>query len=366
MSIVDFPEISPLQSQLEQRLAQLEDASAAVLDPQAKSLLVRLLKGFAQAGENILCAGRPGPVACQVFRELAAYGVTVRVCPHQNATAFQEATDEHTAAIYCELLSAPADEPARLDLLNVLAETQQIPLLVDNFIATAAMGADILQVADIVVYSSLAFLSDGNLPEAGAFIDRGTSRGLLRTSNPRSQDASLSATTSADIECATHGRVAFFGQPRVPESAFNVSELSALERGLDSLTERMELCCKHAQQLAELLAQHPLVSCVNAGGDIEKITAQKAPFVSLGLRLNQAALRELVVRLRAQGYDGPVGGQGYNLRHSVSEAYKDCTEQERVTAMAADNVICIFAGTSSYEPFYEALLVELEYAQSHA
>jgi O-acetylhomoserine (thiol)-lyase len=349
---------SEQQHSLETRLAELEEGIGALLSPSGQQALAHVLYTLTSVGDNLVCAGRPGPVACQVFRALDELGVEVRVCPHQTESEIRAALDEHSKAIYCEALAAPSVEGARLEALSDISQSLEIPLVIDNALATAALSRCVEHGADIVVYTNLAYISAGVVRQAGAIIDSGlydwAGAGLkipkLNTPSP---------TCDNQIYTDKYGEHALLARCQrlmQDEPLFDCMTLNAISKGLDTLPERMRLYCSHTQRLVALLDSHPLISCINEGGYLECLTQQQVPFISLGLRCKQEQLQHIMSQLNARNATGPMGGDSYCIEHSVRDSYQCCSETEQLTAMAADNVVCLFSGTTNADEFYQTFI----------
>lgn len=349
------------QSALEQRIAELENGVGAVLSASGEHALAQVLQTLTSVGDNIICAGRPGPVACRVFRLLDELGVDVHICPQQNEAEIHRALNEQSKAIYCETLTAPSVEGAKLELLSALCRRMAIPLVVDNANATMALTECVGHGADVVVYSHLAYLCQGAAINAGAIIDSGrydwAGAGLKVAKLNRP-----SPTGNHQIYTDKYGDQALLARCRLlmqQDSELSQTTLDALDQGLQTLPQRMSLYCANSRRLLALLGAHPSVSYINQGLQLDLITGRQAPFLSLGVNVQPEPLKQMMAQLGSRNLTGPIGGANYSIKLPAQGDYLDCNETERLTAMAADNVLCIYAGSGSPEIFYQTFSAAL-------
>src|SRR5690606_23487305 len=146
-----------------------------------------------------------------------------------------------------------------------------IPLIVDNTIATPYLIRPFEHGADIVVHSATKFLSGHGTVIAGVIVDGGTfawSQHVdkfpgLTEPDPSYHGASYTTVLGDGIAYIIKARVQLLrdtGAALAPDSAFS------LIQGIETLSLRLERHVENAQRIAAWAEQHPDVAAVHYAG----------------------------------------------------------------------------------------------------
>ncbi|TPX05243.1 O-acetyl-L-homoserine sulfhydrolase, partial [Schumannella luteola] len=158
-----------------------------------------------------------------------------------------------------------------IELVAGVAHENDVPLIVDNTIATPYLIRPFEHGADIVVHSATKFLGGHGTVIAGLIVDGGRfpwSQHVdkfpgLTEPDPSYHGASYTTVLGDGIAYVIKARVTLLrdtGAALSPDSAFS------LIQGVETLSLRIERHVQNAQEIAEWLENHPDVASVNYAG----------------------------------------------------------------------------------------------------
>lgn len=270
---------SPTVALLERRVAELEAGvgAVAVASGQAAIALTLLARagrsgqspdGRAHvdipAGHVVASAKIYGGTADLLNDSLAEAGISVSwVDPHQ-PRAWADAVTERTRACLVESIGNPHADLPDIPALARIARTAQIPLIVDNTLASPYLVQPAKLGADFVIHSATKYLSGNGTALAGVVVDAGS---FSPTDHPHKWPQFTAATarfgdTPLVERYGEHGAVLHlirakylhdFGPCLAPWSAQQVLE------GIETLDVRLDRHCRNAETLSERLSNHSAV-----------------------------------------------------------------------------------------------------------
>jgi cystathionine beta-lyase/cystathionine gamma-synthase len=231
---------TPTADLLEQRLAALEGGQAAVTAGSGSQALFNLIFTIARPGDNIITTlntfGEGYKQAASIFPERC--GVNFRfVKDPGDPKSWDQEIDSKTRLIWVETPSNPTLFVTDIRAIAEVAHSHDIPLLVDNTTATAALQRPIEYGADIVLLSITKFLAGNATVLGGAIV------------GPED--------LTEDIRWNT---TEFVGAIMSPFDSWLVLQY------LETLSLRMEKHSTNTQKIAEFLAGHSKVTRVNYPG----------------------------------------------------------------------------------------------------
>ena len=227
---------NPTLNLLEQRIANLEGGEAAVAFSSGMGAITACCWTLLAPGDELIVDETIYGCTFSYFHHgLARYGVKITHVDLTRPEQLAQAIGPRTRLVYCE---TPANPNMRLiDIAAIAAITHGQPralLLVDNTYCTPYLQQPLALGADMVVHSATKYLGGHGDLLAGLVI--------------------------AKAELAQEIRL--IGLKDMTGAVLSAQDASLLLRGLKTLPLRMERHCDNAQQLAELLAQHPAVERV--------------------------------------------------------------------------------------------------------
>ena len=231
---------TPTVSILEERLASLEGGEGAVTAGSGSQALFNLIFTLARPGDNVV-------TSLNIFGE--GYKQAISIFPERCDVAFRfvedpadprswdEQIDERTCLVWVETPSNPCLFVTDIAAVAEITHSHDVPLLVDNTIATAALQQPLKLGADMVLLSITKFLSGNASVLGGAVVG-----------------------PEALVEDVRWNTTEFVGAIMQPFEAWLTLQF------LETLSMRMARHSANAQAVAEFLAGHRKAVHVNYPG----------------------------------------------------------------------------------------------------
>src|SRR5699024_5855325 len=165
--------MNPTTDAFEQRVAQLEDGSAALAVASGMSAITYAILNIASAGDEIIADSNLYGGTYNLFvHTLPRFGITVKIVDGTNPEAFREAITDKTKAIFGETITNPSLNVFDIEKVAEIAHENGIPLIVDN-----TFGAHIAKPnkwgADVVVHSATKWIGGHGTSIGGVIVDSG-------------------------------------------------------------------------------------------------------------------------------------------------------------------------------------------------
>ncbi len=230
---------NPTVQVFENRMAALENTEGAIAAASGMSAIFLLTHHLLSAGDEVVSSNRVYGGTFGLFNVgLPKMGAKVNwVTSPESIDAWAAAITPKTKFLFVESPSNPSLFIADIRALSALAKSKNLPLVVDNTIATPALQQPILLGADIVVHSTTKYIC-GNATSLGGII----------------------CGSKALVEGIRQNGIRYLGPAMAPFNAW----LSI--NGLETLSLRMERHCQNAMAIATYLEAHPKVNFVNYPG----------------------------------------------------------------------------------------------------
>lgn len=229
---------NPTVDIFEKRMAQLEGGEAALATSSGMSAIALLALRLARQGEIVLSNRVYACTFELCTRYLSELGIVTRVITDPtDYKAWEEAITQKTRFLLVETPSNPGLFIADLERLGAIAREAQVPLVVDNTLASPALQRPLLQGADMVVESASKYISGNGTVLGGVII--------------------------ADAPLLSSLRREEYIQFGPTPSPFNAWQMLL---GLETLALRMERHSQNALAVASFLEDHEKVKAVNYPG----------------------------------------------------------------------------------------------------
>jgi O-acetylhomoserine (thiol)-lyase len=264
---------NPTQAVVEERIASLEGGTAALLLASGQAATTYAVLNIAQAGDHIVSSSSIYGGTYNLFEyTLRKLGIDVTfVTDQDNAEEWRAAVRPNTKLLFAETIGNPKINILDIGLVAGVAHEHDLPLIVDNTIATPYLLRPLEHGADIVVHSATKFLGGHGTVVAGAIVDGGRfpwSRHVdkfpgLTEPDPSYHGASYTTAVGDGIAYIIKARVQLLrdiGAAVSPDTAFT------LIQGIETLSLRIERHVANAQEIAEWLENHEDVATVNYAG----------------------------------------------------------------------------------------------------
>lgn len=275
---------NPTVAVLEQRLAALDGASGAVAVASGMAAVTYTLFNAAEDGGRILTTRRVYGGTFDTFKKIyPKFNIGIDFVENpDDPEEFRKGIKENTKAIYVETISNPNAAIADLEKLAAIAHENDIPLIVDNTIATPYLLNPIKYGADVVVYSATKAIGGHGNTIAGVILESGKfnwGNGKFRQFTEKYhtlRDADGNERSFLDVvpkfPFTTRIRtnyLGYFGAALSPFDAYLILQ------GLETISERVQKQVSNAEKVVQYLETKKEVAWVNHP------TAKDSPYKAL-------------------------------------------------------------------------------------
>jgi O-acetylhomoserine (thiol)-lyase len=261
---------NPTSAVLEKRIAELEGGVGALAVATGQAALHFAFVNVADGGGNIVSVPQLyGTTHTLLAHILPRQGITGRFAESDRPEAIERLIDENTKAVFAESIGNPAGNVCDVEALAKVAHRHDVPLIIDNTVATPILLKPFAYGADIVAHSLTKFLGGHGTTLGGAIVDSGRFpwKGNARFPSFNNPDASYHGLVYADrfgpkayIERARSVYQRTMGAVLSPFNAF------LLLQGIETVALRVERHVANARKVAEFLRADPRVAWVNYAG----------------------------------------------------------------------------------------------------
>jgi O-acetylhomoserine (thiol)-lyase len=262
---------NPTNDVLERRVAALEGGLEALSVSSGQAALHFSVLNLSAAGKNIVSVPQLYGTTHTLFAHvMPGLGVKVRFAESDHPDAIEALVDENTNAVFCESVGNPAGNICDIEALANVAHKHNVPLIVDNTVASPILLRPIEYGADIVLHSLTKFLGGHGTSMGGIVVDSGNfpwekhAKKFPMFSEP---DASYHGLVYTEH----FGRTAYIARCRsVCQRALGsvLAPLNAflLLQGIETVALRIDRHVENARRVAEFLRNDPRVQWVNYVG----------------------------------------------------------------------------------------------------
>lgn len=359
---------SPTPSALEVKMADLEGGKAAVATSSGQSATLTAILNIAQAGDNIIASKAIyGGTYNLLGVTMKKMGIDVTFVdqdlPLEQLVSLGK---ENTKAIFAETLANPTLKILDLEKFVQLGEALQVPLIVDNTLATPCLCRPIEYGANIVIHSTTKWADGHGTSVGGMVIDGGNFDWSKNSKFPGMVEADDSYHGLSFFK--SFGEVSFavklraqllrdLGCAMAPMNGFLTFQ------GLSTLALRMERHSSNALQLSQHLEGHPLVAWVKYPGlekDEEHSRLKKYFYneagggvLSFGVKGGKEAGSKFIEALELSSLVVHVGDIRTSVLHPSSTTHRQLSEEEQVSAGIKPELIRVSVGCEAIEDIIE-------------
>ncbi|CAM4076021.1 O-acetylhomoserine/O-acetylserine sulfhydrylase [Corynebacterium belfantii] len=265
---------NPTVAAVEERLANLEGGVHAVLFASGMAAETAAILNIARAGSHIVSSPRIyGGTETLFAVTLARLGIeTTFVENPDDPASWEAAIQNNTVALYGETFANPQADVLDIPAIAEVAHKHQVPLIVDNTLATAALARPLELGADVVVASLTKFYTGNGSGLGGVLVDGGKfDWTVTRNDEPIfpdfvTPDPAYHGLKYADLGAPAFGLKARVGLLRDTGAAPSPLNAWITAQGLDTLSLRVQRHNENALAVAQFLANHDKVAKVNYAG----------------------------------------------------------------------------------------------------
>jgi len=357
--------MNPTQDVAEQRIAALEGGTAALLLASGQAATTNAILNIAHSGDHIVSSASVYGGTYNLFKyTLPKLGVTVTFVNDQdNLEEWQAAVQPNTKAFFGESIANP-----RINILDIegvagVAHHNDLPLIVDNTVASPYLVRPLEYGADIVVHSATKFLGGHGTVIAGAIVDGGSFPWSqhsekfpgLTEPDPSYHGASYTGVLGDGIAYIIKARVQLLrdlGAAVSPDNAFG------LIQGIETLSLRMERHCENALQVATWLENHDQVASVNyaslKSSPWKEAADKYAPHgvgavLSFEIKGGVDAGRAFVDNVELFSHVANIGDVRSLIIHPASTTHSQLTPEQQLTGGVTPGLVRLSVGLEHIE-----------------
>lgn len=333
---------NPTNSQLENKIANLENAEAAVSTSSGMGAITSAIWTSVQAGDHIIAAKTLyGCTFAFLNHGLSKYGVEVTFVDTTDIENVKRAIKDNTKLIYLE---TPANPNMKISDIRAISEIahgrEDCRVIVDNTYNTPYIQRPLDLGADIVVHSATKYLNGHGDVIAGFIV--------------------------GDREFIEEARLV--GIKDMTGASLSPFDAFLINRGMKTLDLRMEKHCSNAQKVAEFLEDHPLVEKINYPGlksfPQYKLAREqmKLPgaMISFEIKGGMEKGRKLMNSVKLCRLAVSLGDAETLIQHPASMTHSPYTEEERLESGISDGLVRLSVGLEDPEDIIEDLKEALD------
>lgn len=333
---------NPTRTVLEDKIAILENAEAAVTTSSGMGATASIMWTFLSKGDHVLSDKMLYGCTFAYFSHgLKRFGIEVDFIDTSNLEQVKNGIKSNTKIIYLETPANPNLKIIDLEAVATIAhnENKDIKVVVDNTFATPYLQRPIELGCDIVLHSATKYLNGHGDVIAGVV-----------------------AGTKKDID-----EIRLVGIKDLTGSVLSPMDAYFIIRGLKTLAVRMDRHCLNAKEIANFLNSHSKIEKVyypglpnHKGHDIAK--KQMKDFggvIAFELKGGYDAGIKLLNNLKLCSLAVSLGDTETLIEHPASMTHSPYTNEERSLAGVTDGLIRLSVGIENVEDIIEDLATGL-------
>ena len=259
---------NPTQRVFEERIAALENGTAALAVASGAAAITYTFQALAKAGEHIVASKTIYGGTFNLLEHTLPLitGITTTFVDPDTEGAFEAAIQDNTKAIFIETLGNPNSNIADIEAVAKIAHAHGIPLVVDSTFATPYLVRPLDWGADIVVHSATKFIGGHGTAIGGVIVEGGKFNWKASGKYPWISDPNPSYHGVSFYDAV--GPAAFATYIRAILLRDTGSTLSPFHaflflQGLETLSLRVERHVENALKIVDYLSKHPQVEAVH-------------------------------------------------------------------------------------------------------
>ncbi len=363
--------MNPTQDTVEQRIAALEGGVAALLLASGSAATTFAVLNIAQAGDHIVSSPSLYGGTYNLFHyTLPKFGIEVTFVDNpDDPESWRKAVKPNTKAFFGETIANPKNDLLDIETVAKIAHENEVPLIVDNTVATPYLIRPIEWGADVVVHSATKFLSGHGNTVVGAIVDAGkfdyakfpkrfpsfnepdpSYHGLVYA-----QALGVGSPFGANLSYIFKIRLTLLRDIGAAVSPFNAWLLA---QGLETLSLRIERHVENAKAVAAFLEKHPQVSSVNyaslPSSKWHKLANKYSPkgsgsVLSFEIKGGIESGKKFIEALKLHSHVANIGDVRSLAIHPASTTHSQLTPDEQVTAGVTPGLVRLSVGIENFK-----------------
>jgi len=358
--------MNPTQDTVEQRIAALEGGVAALLLASGSAATTFAILNVAEAGDHIVSSPSLYGGTYNLFHyTLPKFGIEVSFVENpDDPESWRKAVKPNTKAFFGETIANPKNDLLDIETVAKIAHENNVPLIVDNTVATPYLIRPIEWGADVVVHSATKFLSGHGNAVVGAIVDSGKfdyAKYPDKFKNFNQPDPSyhglvyaqalgVGSPFGANLSYIFKIRLTLLRDIGAAVSPFNAWLLA---QGLETLSLRIERHVENAKAVAAFLEKHPQVSSVNyaslTSSKWNKLATKYSPkgsgsVLSFEIKGGIEAGKKFIEALNLHSHVANIGDVRSLAIHPASTTHSQLSPEEQLTAGVTPGLVRLSVG----------------------
>jgi O-acetylhomoserine (thiol)-lyase len=358
--------MNPTQDTVEQRIAALEGGVAALLLSSGSAATTFAILNVAEAGDHIVSSPSLYGGTYNLFHyTLPKFGIEVTFVDNpDDPGSWRKAVRPNTKAFFGETIANPKNDLLDIETVAKIAHENNVPLIVDNTVATPFLIKPIEWGADVVVHSATKFLSGHGNAVVGAIVDSGKfdyAKYPEKFKNFNQPDPSyhglvyaqalgVGSPFGANLSYIFKIRLTLLRDIGAAVSPFNAWLLA---QGLETLSLRLERHVENAKAVAAYLEKHPQVSSVNyaslSTSKWHKLATKYSPkgsgsVLSFEIKGGLEAGKKFIEALNLHSHVANIGDVRSLAIHPASTTHSQLSAAEQLTAGVTPGLVRLSVG----------------------
>jgi len=358
--------MNPTQDTVEQRIAALEGGVAALLLASGSAATTFAILNVAEAGDHIVSSPSLYGGTYNLFHyTLPKFGIQVTFVDNpDDPESWRKAVKPNTKAFFGETIANPKNDLLDIETVAKIAHENNVPLIVDNTVATPYLIRPIEWGADVVVHSATKFLSGHGNAVVGAIVDSGKfdyAKYPDKFKNFNQPDPSYNGIVYAQalgVGSAFGANLSYIFKIRLTllrDIGAAVSPFNAwlLAQGLETLSLRIERHVENAKAVAAFLEKHPQVSSVNyaslTSSKWNKLATKYSPkgsgsVLSFEIKGGIESGKKFIEALNLHSHVANIGDVRSLAIHPASTTHSQLSPAEQITAGVTPGLVRLSVG----------------------
>lgn len=348
---------NPTTDVLEKRLTMLEGGVGALAVASGSAAVTYAILNIAKAGDEIVSSTALYGGTYNLFvHTLPKFGIKTNFVNSDNAEDYEKAISDKTKLIFAESIGNPKLGVLDIEALAKVAHKHNIPLIVDNTVATPYLLRPFEFGADIVVHSATKFLGGHGTSLGGVIVDSGNFDWAKSGKFPEMSEPDPSYHNIKYTE--TFGNAAYIVKARTQllrDTGACISPFNSfmILQGIETLPLRMKEHSKNALEVAKFLQNHEKVSWVNYPGlesNSNYALAQKylpkgqSALIGFGIKGGKAAGAKFINSVKLLSHLANIGDAKSLVIHPASTTHGQLSSEELEKCGVSEDFIRLSIG----------------------
>jgi O-acetylhomoserine (thiol)-lyase len=353
---------NPTTSLFEEKMALLEGGVGALATSSGQAASALSILNICHSGQHVVAASTLYGGTFSLFANtLPKMGIEVSfVNPDAPLEEMKKAFRPETRCVFAETIGNPGLNILDFDKFSQLCSEMEVPLIVDNTLASPCLCRPLELGADIVIHSATKYIDGHGTCVGGVIIDGGkfnwSKEKYPELNEPDDSYHGLVYTEKfgamAYIIKARVQLMRDLGTTPAPQNTF------LQNHGLTTLHLRMERHCSNALAIAKFLEQHPDVSWVRYPGleshPSYKLAQKYLPkgasgVLTFGIKGGREAGMKFMESCKLIAMVVHVGDARSCVLHPASTTHRQLSEEQQIACGVSPDLIRLSLGIEGIE-----------------